>query len=727
MVATLRDAWRRLSRLTSKSGSSGQRRRAGIRARLFCAFAAVAGSTVVAGVAASLLFSQIGGLLRDVAERNIPEVAGTLSLAANSEALRAIAPSLLAADTAPERDAQLKSLAAAQAAITKQLEALGSAEADRDAVAKIGDQVGLLKSKLTALGAAINERQTMTAAKRKSLQDLRTAQAALLDKLHPLLAEARGAVATALKQPGDDAAAALSHVAELAAHADAPADLAATVEFAVGILANAASLPDDPSITAAQTDFTPLAEKIAEMAKPFGAEGAPASFGPALDDVLDFGTGAQTVFELRRQELAAQKSARKILDDANAITAELKSSVAERVAAVGVKTDAAIRRSDAAIATGRLIMIAIAAVSVVAAFLFVWLYIGRNLVARIVGLAQVMQRIAEGDLTADVETAARHADEIGRMAGALAVFRDGIVRADALAAEKATEQRAGQQRAATIEAATREFNAGATGALAAVSGATADMQGTAERMSAVAHQASAETEAVAAAAGQAAVNVQTVAAATTGLSSSIKEIGGRVAESARIAEQAVNRVALSRDTVHELSRAAQQIGEVVGLINAIAGQTNLLALNATIEAARAGEAGKGFAVVASEVKSLATQTAKATEEISAQVNAIQSSTRQAVDAIKGVGEIIGRMSEIATIVTAAVEEQGTTTLGIAHNIQEAAAGTQEVSTHIADLSQVAGAAGKSAEEVLAAITRLTRESEGLRGEVDRFLGHIKAA
>jgi methyl-accepting chemotaxis protein len=371
-------------------------------------------------------------------------------------------------------------------------------------------------------------------------------------------------------------------------------------------------------------------------------------------------------------------------------------------------------------------MLAIAAASVVAASLFVWLYIGRNLVARLVGLARTMQVIAAGGLETEIPGAERR-DEIGGMAQALAVFRDGILQANQLAAEKAEEERAAQQRAAAIETATAGFNAGATSALAAVAGASGDMQGTAERMSAAAHQASAETEAVAAAAAQAAGNVQTVAVATEELSASIREIAGQVAESARIAEQAVSRVALSRDTVHELSRAAQQIGEVVGLINSIAGQTNLLALNATIEAARAGEAGKGFAVVASEVKSLATQTAKATDGITAQVAAIQGSTVKAVEAIKAVGEIIGRMSEIATTVAAAVEEQQATTQAIAQNIGEAATGTQSVSAHIADLSAVANAAGRSAEEVLAATARLSHESETLRGEVDRFLGEIRAA
>ena len=241
----------------------------------------------------------------------------------------------------------------------------------------------------------------------------------------------------------------------------------------------------------------------------------------------------------------------------------------------------------------------------------------------------------------------------------------------------------------------------------------------------MAQQATSQTATVASASTQAAANVQTVAAATDELSSSIREISRQVQESARIAAQAVEQAARSQSNVAELTTAAQKIGDVVGLINSIASQTNLLALNATIEAARAGEAGNGFAVVASEVKNLATQTAKATEGITAQVAAIQDSTDEAVGTIKGIGEIIERIAQIATTIASAVEEQGAATQEIARNIQEAATGTQEVSTHIAGVSEVAGESGKAADLVLAATSRLTSQSDALRSEVDR-LNHLVA-
>ncbi len=717
-----RDGVRWLSRL--------RLRRGGIRARLFLAFGAVAGTTVVAGIAASLLLAQIGELLRGVAERNIPEVIATLDLASNSRALTAIAPGLLAAQTPEERAQQLKTLATAQASLTKRLDELAAFGGDQDNLAQIGSQVGLLKAKLTALDSTVDQRHQLHAALLQFTAAAAQAHKALLEKLRPGLQAVQHEIAAAGAAGADPAAAPQSLTkltAQLIPQEQGLADLIAAINLAAGVMERGGGAPDEPAIAALEKEFAAIAARITDKLKVVTASDPDLQLGDAVDDFMEHGNGGQTIFEIHRQELAAQESGRKILAAADGIAAELTKEVGRRVEAVAAKTLAATDRSDAAVATGRLVMLAIAIVSVLGAILFVWLYIGRNLVARIVGLSDVMTRLAAGDLAAEVSATARRKDEIGRMAASLAVFRDGIIRANALAAQQAAEQEAKQHRAAAIEALTQAFDASAAEALAAVSAGTAEMQGTAERMSEAAQQATAQTRAVATASGQAASNVQTVAAATTELSQSIAEIGNQVAESARIAREAVEQVSRSHATVGELAQAAQRIGEVVGLINSIAGQTNLLALNATIEAARAGEAGKGFAVVASEVKSLANQTAKATEGITRQVAAIQGSTQQAVGTITGIGQIIDRMAEIATAIAGAVEQQGATTEEIARNIHEAANGTREVSGHAADLSTVAGAAGKAAEDVLAATARLTRDSEALRVEVDRFLAEIKAA
>jgi methyl-accepting chemotaxis protein len=260
-----------------------------------------------------------------------------------------------------------------------------------------------------------------------------------------------------------------------------------------------------------------------------------------------------------------------------------------------------------------------------------------------------------------------------------------------------------------------------------LSSAASELQAAAQGMTSSVEQVSRQSSMVAAAAEEATSSVETVAAAAEELTSSVAEIGRQVEQSTRIAQQAVTEAERTNATMQSLATAAQKIGEVVSLINAIAGQTNLLALNATIEAARAGEAGKGFAVVASEVKSLATQTARATEEIGAQISAIQSVTNDAVKAIGGIGSTINQMSEIATAIASAVQEQGAATQEIARNVTQAANGTRDVSENIGHVATASGETGTAASQVLQSSGELARESEQLRSKVDQFLSGVRAA
>jgi methyl-accepting chemotaxis protein len=259
-----------------------------------------------------------------------------------------------------------------------------------------------------------------------------------------------------------------------------------------------------------------------------------------------------------------------------------------------------------------------------------------------------------------------------------------------------------------------------------VSSSSAELQSTAESMAATAEETSRQSEAVAAAAEEATTNVQTVAAAAEEMAKSVEEIGRQVAQSSTIAGRAVDEANRTNTTVESLAEAAQKIGEVVELISDIASQTNLLALNATIEAARAGDAGKGFAVVASEVKSLANQTAKATEDIAAQITGMQEATSGTVDSIKGISSTIGEISEIANAIAAAVEEQSAATQEISRNVQEAATGTQDVSSNITTVNEAAVETGKSAGGVLEAAQELSKQGEVLRGEIEKFIGEDAA-
>ena len=373
----------------------------------------------------------------------------------------------------------------------------------------------------------------------------------------------------------------------------------------------------------------------------------------------------------------------------------------------------------------RSMMIAASLVAVLLG-LFTALLIGRGLSRPVVAMTDAMTRLAGGDRAVEVPGLDR-GDEIGGMAKSVAVFKDSLIRADRLAAEQAAEQEARQKRAEAIEALTREFDRLVLDVLGRVSSAATQLHATAQGMSATAEQTTRQASAVAAASGQATANVETVAAAAEELSSSIQEISRQVAQSNAIAGAAVTTAQKTDATVRGLVDAAQRIGEVVQLINDIASQTNLLALNATIEAARAGEAGKGFAVVASEVKSLANQTAKATEDISGQIAGIQEVSREAAAAIAEIGRVIGEISSISATIAAAVEEQGAATREISRNVQEAARGTQEVTGTIVGVTQAAAATGDASRQVLDAADGLNGEAEGLRGFVSRFLSDMRAA
>jgi methyl-accepting chemotaxis protein len=372
------------------------------------------------------------------------------------------------------------------------------------------------------------------------------------------------------------------------------------------------------------------------------------------------------------------------------------------------------------------LLIGVGGIGIVVALLLAGLTVRRFIVGPMRGMTAAMRRLAEGDTGVEISGAERR-DELGDMSRAVLVFKDSIVRNAALEDEKRREHDAHETRRAAREMLTTQFTAVIGEVVEAVSAEATEMEATAQSMSSMAEAASRQATSVAAAAEEATMNVQTVAAAAEELSASIEEIGRQVARSSEITAKAVAEAARTNGTVLGLSEAAQKIGEVVGLIQDIASQTNLLALNATIEAARAGEAGKGFSVVASEVKNLATQTARATEDIASQIGAIQVATKEAVTAIQDISGIIAEVNEIATGIAGAVEEQGAATHGIASSVTQAAQGTNGVSANIAGVTQTSGEVGTAASQVLDTASDLSRQSEKLKHEVDSFVHALHAA
>jgi methyl-accepting chemotaxis protein len=350
----------------------------------------------------------------------------------------------------------------------------------------------------------------------------------------------------------------------------------------------------------------------------------------------------------------------------------------------------------------------------------------RSIVPPILKMVGAMGQLAGGDHSVAIPATDKK-DEIGLMARAVLIFKENMIKARELAEKEAEAISARVARAARVNELTETFDANISTVLRSVASASTELQATASSMTATAEETSNQATAVAAATEEASTNVQTVAAASEELASSVTEISRQVAQSAAIAQKAVGEADRTNATVQGLFKDAASIGDVVKLISEIASQTNLLALNATIEAARAGEAGRGFAVVASEVKSLAEQTAKATDQIGAQVSSIQNSSSEAVTAIKGISATINEMSEIASAIAGAVEEQGSATQEIARNVQQAALGTGEISANVAGVQQAAGDTGAAAHQVLQASSELSLQSETMRSHVETFLSNIKAA
>jgi methyl-accepting chemotaxis protein len=409
----------------------------------------------------------------------------------------------------------------------------------------------------------------------------------------------------------------------------------------------------------------------------------------------------------------------------NATTARIDTlkTVEDRIAdGLEARVTAVLAEADRALVlvAGITLMVLLASGAIV-------LLVARSITRPLSALSGAMNDLAAGAIDREIPGLDRR-DEIGAMAGAVEIFKQNAVERQRLAAEaEETRMRTAEQRRAEMQQLADTFQAAVGHIVETVSSASGALESDARAMSATAEGTQQLSGVVATASEQASANVQSVASATEEMTSSVGEISRQVQESSTIANEAVKQAETTDARISALSQAASRIGDVVKLITAIAEQTNLLALNATIEAARAGEAGRGFAVVASEVKTLASQTAKATEEIGTQIANMQAATQESVSAIKEIGATITRVSEIAATIAAAVEEQGAATQEIARNVQEAATGTAQVAANIADVNRGAGETGSASARVLASARSLAGENERLKAEVEKFLDTVRAA
>ncbi len=445
-----------------------------------------------------------------------------------------------------------------------------------------------------------------------------------------------------------------------------------------------------------------------------------------IADMLAFGQNGESMFALRAAEIEAAARADKTIDENVTIQRSLDRAVAVLVGEAEKSMQSGSAKLVEDLGRNRMLLMIVAAASLLVAGGIGVFYVQRRLVRRLTSIGDAMRRLSSGETDLTVPAAADN-DEIGEMARSLEVFRSGEIDRRTMAARQESEQAAQRARGAAIERMIGEFRATVTSVITAVSDNVGRMETTARTLSSIAAEADNQARAASSSSEQTSSNVRSVAGATEELGASILEISDQAAQANSVVERATVIAQSADQLVGQLSSGASRIGDVIKLIRAIAEQTNLLALNATIEAARAGEAGRGFAVVASEVKTLASQTAKATEEISGQIGAIQGSTAQAVEAIRQITSVMGDISRFTSTIAASVEEQSASTQEIGRNVHEAATGARELAGNMATVTEAIEETNRSATHVLDASSALTAQAGTLQQAVDDFLDRVAAA
>ena len=694
----------------------------GVRGSLFAAFAVIAGMAIVISAGAGMVLGHLGGSILDLSGRDIPRLAASLQLSAQSASLASQGPTLLASRSEESLNERAKKIKETQAVTLEKLGEIIELGADQAVVAALSETVNNIDETIKSLVAAARERLEAAAQHEKQYGALRNAQASFVADASPAMMDAQtqiNAILGSANLSQDDAAQAARTVDQLG-------NVIASGNLMAAEMIAALSAGSSDTLDTIEKEFKATQAHVKSNLDLLPKNSGTTALRDAALRLLALGEGKTGVFKLRQNELDANDYGQIILDETRKLNVGLGISVQQLVNGVQSETDASTWQARKEISLATTVMLALGGLTLVGSVLFVWLYVGGSILRRLGSLQRSMQLLSSGNLESEIYRSSQR-DEIAAMANSLQVFRESMIEARALSADQDKDRIAKAERTSRMEARIVEFEATVRAALDSLQKSANSMQSTAQSMSATADQSSALVSAVASAAEETSANVQTVSSGTEELSSSISEIGRQVITSSQIARKAVDEAGQTDATMQGLAENASRISVVVDLIQVIASQTNLLALNATIEAARAGEAGRGFAVVASEVKSLANQTAKATEEIRAQIASMQQVTTSAVGAIRNIGHTIAEINDVTTAIAAAVEEQGAATREIARNIQHAAGGTSEVSSNIVGVSTASAEAGSAASEVLSASGALRREADVLRSEIDAFLSNIRVA
>ena len=692
-----------------------------IRARLYLAFGMAAGMTVIGSLFALFAFATIGATLSAIVFRSMPATVELIRLSKDTSDLVAFAPRLLAAEDESHRAEIAGEIAAQSRNLNVRIDRLRALNASQSA--EIADTLdrsmarARMDERLDALNQAVADRIKISAqqralalAARKVHEDLISAITPAIDDAYVDLMAKNQNDRTTLSQSINS----LRRLLEVKADANLLVGLLIEASMVTDI-ANLPPLRD--SIAAAERHID---DNLRELPKSDQRDKISALYGK-----LASLSGRNGIIVERTNELKGKQDAQLVYAAAQTQARILRTAVERLIQHQGTIAETLSAQAISQIKLGRIILILLSVVALTSAGLIAWFYVGRSIVGRLTLLSGAMRRIAAGD--ANVEVSVGGHDEIGGMAEALLVFRRAIE--DLTAARQSENDRAGQAetRRQQIEAATRDFEHAVNDVIGALDGASKTMDNCARIMAEAADHNQMQANTTATASEQTTKNVNSVAAASEQIAQSVEQISHQARESADIARRATTEAKSIIAAVERLAATVGQINSVSNLIRDVAAQTNLLALNATIEAARAGPAGRGFAVVAQEVKTLASQTEKATGDITQQISSIVETTTNVVKAMQAIAGTIGQLDKNATEISAAVQQQDAVSKEIARSAGAAAERTREMSASVVQVSDAASRTGQVANAVLNAGSELAAKSGRLRAEVERFLAQVRVA
>nr|WP_022730341.1 methyl-accepting chemotaxis protein [Thalassospira lucentensis] len=710
----------------------------GVQSKLLISFAVVGLMAVVSAIVGGVSFTKFGDALTTITEEKLPPIAAAQRLATGSAEIVAIAPRIVAAANTEEEIAINDELAVRLSALVTDINEIEATGFMPEVIASINDSRNLLQGTLEQLHTVTQERFSVSNEKTEKLTEFQNLAKRYADTLKPVLSYTQNDISQggqyaasfaedSSRQYSESKEQILETFLKLASAIDTRTPI-----LEIERLGSAASNMIIASTTETQAVrlsiipvrirgvYTDALDKLEALDN----DRLKTFYVDLINKMQALSIGDDSLPDLRKRELAATESSQALVVQSAEYATAMRNSVNELVTALNAEVDAAAAEANVVQKQGLTALFVVAIAAILISLAIYVLYVRGNVLRRLGGLQKTMVQLADGNL--EVAVPSKGNDEISAMGRAVDVFKDNAIKVRDMQAE---EERLNHERNEAL----RDELLGLADTLqneveSAVNEIAAlgdQLQGVSGQMTSSAELVSGQTEEVANSAQEATGNVETVAAATEQLSASNAEINRQMAESTRISGEASTRAQETNELVVSLSQSADRIGEVIALITDIAEQTNLLALNATIEAARAGDAGKGFAVVAAEVKNLANQTEKATEEISGQISGIQKATGESVTAIGDIGRIIENLNEIATTISAAVEEQGAATDEITRNVRGAADRTRSVSSSITEVSAETSKTGELSSQVLSTAQEASQKVENLRSRINTILDDLR--